>query len=219
MYVHGGASNEQGQWLQADLQHECDVHAIQINFADDQLNFSIPEGVVLQGHAPCLRYIDERKHYTCWLLEGSLDGDEYFVIEDKSGTETDLPHDLIVKEEGIRARYIRCTVLELPYNQPAAISGLRVFGIGEVEMPKQATGVQTELVSELDLLVTWQVEQALGSNVLWGFAPDKLYHSHMVFDSNEVTIRALIKGQPVYVRVDTFNEKGITEGEVLQAIG
>jgi xylan 1,4-beta-xylosidase len=40
----------------------------------------------------------------------------------------------------------------------------------------------------------------------------------MVFDSNTVSIGALIKGDPVYVRVDTFNEKGITEGEVIKAV-
>lgn len=211
------ATNEPGQWLQVDLQHECDIHAVQINFADDQLPFSLPEGAVLKGHAPALRFIDERKQYTRWLLEGSVDGIEYFVIEDKSQAETDLPHDLTVREDGVKARYIRCTVKELPYNQQACISGLRVFGIGKGELPKKAAAVHTELVSELDLSVTWETEDAVGSNVLWGFAQDKLYHSHMVFGSNAVTIGALMKDQPVYVRVDSFNEKGITEGDVFKA--
>jgi hypothetical protein len=40
----------------------------------------------------------------------------------------------------------------------------------------------------------------------------------MVFGRHEVTIGALIKDQPVYVRVDTFNEKGIAEGEVFKAV-
>lgn len=212
------ASNESGQWLQVDLQHECDVHAIQINFADDQLEFSIPEGTDLKGHAPALRYIEERPHYTRWLLEGSLDGKEYFVIEDKTEAETDLPHDLVVKESGIKARYIRCTVKELPYNPKPAISGLRVFGFGQGELPLPAANVHSELVSELDLTVSWETEKVVGSNVLWGFEPDKLYHSHMVFDNNEVTIKALVKNQPVYLRVDTFNEIGITEGEVFRAV-
>lgn len=38
----------------------------------------------------------------------------------------------------------------------------------------------------------------------------------MVLGSNEVNIGALVKGQPVFVRVDVFNEKGITEGEVFE---
>jgi xylan 1,4-beta-xylosidase len=140
------------------------------------------------------------------------------VIEDKSEANTDLSHDLIVKEQGFKARYIRCTVKELPYNQQACISGLRVFGIGEVELPTKIRGVQTVLFDELDLSVSWDNGDAVGYNVLWGYTPEKLYHSHMVIGSNQVTIKALVKGQDVYVRVDAFNEKGITEGEVFKAV-
>lgn len=212
------ASNRTGEWLEVDLKIVSDVHAIQVNFADDQLELSLPEEAKLVGEEMNSRYIDERKYYTRWLLEGSVDGKEYFTIEDKSNAETDLSHDLIVRENGVKARYIRCTVKELPYGKPACISGLRVFGFGEGELPKKATGIQTELESELDLSVSWEKDDAVGYNVLWGFAPDKLYHSYMVLGSNEVKVGALIKGQPLYVRVDTFNETGITEGEVYTVI-
>jgi xylan 1,4-beta-xylosidase len=208
------ASNTSGEWLEIDLKHACDVHAIQINFADDKLITTLPEGAELQEG----RFIDVRQHYTRWLLEGSLDGQAFFVIEDKSEANTDLSHDLIVKEQGFKARYIRCTVKELPYNQQACISGLRVFGIGEVELPTKIRGVQTVLFDELDLSVSWDNGDAVGYNVLWGYTPEKLYHSHMVIGSNQVTIKALVKGQDVYVRVDAFNEKGITEGEVFKAV-
>jgi hypothetical protein len=36
----------------------------------------------------------------------------------------------------------------------------------------------------------------------------------MVFGKNSQRIGALVKNRPLYVRVDTFNENGITEGEV-----
>lgn len=208
------ASNMSGEWIEVDLNHICDVHAIQINFADDKLNPTLPKDATLHGSEHSQRYIDENKHYTRWLLEGSEDGNEYFVIEDKQEADTDLSHDLIIKADGFRARYIRCTVKELPYNQSACISGLRVFGIGNGEFPKKTSGVMLERLSELDLFVKWENTDVVGYNVLWGFAPDKLYHSYMVFGNNEVKIGALIKEQPVYVRVDTFNEKGITEGDV-----
>jgi hypothetical protein len=146
------ASNKPGEWLEVDLKHVCDVHVVQINFADDQLNLPIPEGVTLMENGEMRktrRYIDDRKHVTRWLLESSVDGTEYFVMEDKSRAEFDLLHDLVVKEAGVKARYIRCTIKELPYNQNACISGLRVFGIGEGELRKQAAGVQTKLLSEL----------------------------------------------------------------------
>ena len=47
----------------------------------------------------------------------------------------------------------------------------------------------------------------------WGYAPDKLYHSRMCFEP-KAPIGALIKGQELYLRVDSFNENGITEGVV-----
>ncbi|OAS17839.1 discoidin domain-containing protein [Paenibacillus oryzisoli] len=211
------ASNEPGEWLEIDLKHVCDLRAVQINFADDQLDLSFPNGVTPMENGVInitKRYLDERMHVTRWLLEGSIDGEDYFVMEDKSCVDSDLSHDFVVKEEGLKARYIKCTVKELPYNQHTCISGLRVFGIGEGEHPEQVSNVQTKLLSELDLSVAWESDSALGFNVLWGFAPDKLYHSYMVFERKSVQIGALIKGQSLYVRVDAFNEVGITEGEV-----
>ena len=208
------ASNAAGEWLEVDLTREFDVYAVQINFADDRLQAVLPEGAAMEKG----RYIDQRRHYTRWVLEGSADGKNYFVLEDKSDAVTDLPHDLVVKKEGVKARYIRLTVKELPYNQRACVSGLRVFGKGKGERPKPASGVRTERLSELDLSVTWERSDAVGYNVLWGYAADKLYHSHMVFGRHELTIKALIQDRPVYVRVDAFNESGIAEGEAFQAI-
>lgn len=55
----------------------------------------------------------------------------------------------------------------------------------------------------------------MGAVVLWGHASDKLYHSRMVYGDSRVHVGALVCGQNVYVRVDTFNENGITEGKVI----
>ncbi|WP_078549492.1 hypothetical protein [Litchfieldia alkalitelluris] len=54
---------------------------------------------------------------------------------------------------------------ELPYNQNACISGLRVFGKGEGELPKQAAAVKLERQSELDFSVEWEDIAAVGYNV------------------------------------------------------
>lgn len=208
------ARPDRGGWLEVDLEEIYDVSAIQINFADDKPDAQVPEETVMQGE-PDRRYIDTRKHYTRWLLEGSVDGREYFVIADKSEAETDLSHDLVVVENVVKARYIRCTVKELPFDQTPCISGLRIFGRGIGEKPSMAADVQTDFATELDLHVKWTGRRATGHVVLWGYAPDKLYHSYMVYGQNEVTIGALIKGQPLYIRVDSFNENGITEGQVI----
>lgn len=211
------ASSQPGEWVELDLSREYDVYAVQLNFADDELDVPLPAGAVLEEK----RYIEQREHATRWLLEGSLDGEHYFTIEDKRNAATDLPHDFIVREEGLKVRYLRCTITELPYNQAACISGIRVFGVGNGELPGKVTGVKTKLETELDLYVSWNQADVIGYNVLWGFAPDKLYHSYMVYGSTncEAKIGALIKDQSLYVRVDAFNEAGITEGDVYKVIG
>jgi hypothetical protein len=105
-------------------------------------------------------------------------------------------------------------VVSLPYAQAACVSGLRVFGIGHGEAPSVAGNIETVGESDIDISVSWD-GSATGYNVLWGFAADKLYHSYMVFDT-KAKIGGLVKCQPVYLRVDSFNESGITEGKAVK---
>ena len=240
------ATAESGEWLALDLGKVMDVHAIQVNFADDGLVPELPEGFALKGALMQERWIDPVAQKTRWLLEGSVDGEEWFVIEDKREAETDLPHDLVVLEEGRGVRHVRLTVTELPYGQVACVSGLRVFGLGDVALPGQVKNVKAVLRTPFDKDVAWEdggdvaqtaaaggemaessegkaigeaqtagTNQATGYVVQWGFAPEKLYHSYMVFEP-KVSIGGLVKDQDVYLRVDAFNESGITEGEVMR---
>jgi hypothetical protein len=208
------ASEKSGQWLQMDLGKEYDVRAVQVNFADDKIEIPVPGEIRGTTQA---RYIEEIDHVTRWILEGSLDGEEYFVVEDKSQVQTNLPHDFVVKEEGMRLRFLKLTILEIPYDQKPCISGLRVFGIGDGEKPAipEFSAVR---ISDIDMDVTINDNGAVGYNILWGHEPEKLYHNYMVFGT-EKRIGALVKGQKYYVRVDAFNESGITEGttKILEA--
>ena len=84
-----------------------------------------------------IRYIDVEKRVTRWKLEGSTDGKSWFMIEDKSAADTNLGNDFILPEGGVRARYLKLTVLEVPFDQPVAVSGLRVFGHGNEKPPQR----------------------------------------------------------------------------------
>ena len=205
--------NKPGEWIEVDLGADYDVRAVQVNFADDRIQVEFPENAKIHITYD-ERCIDTNKHRTRWILEGSLDGEEYFIIEDKSNTESDYSHELVVREDGVRARYVKLTIIELPYNQNPCVSGLRIFGKAEGMKPLQVTDVLVQKEGDLDLLVSWKDSGAVGYNILWGFAPDKLYHSYMVFEEYSHKIGALIKGEPVYLRVDAFNESGIAEGVV-----
>lgn len=203
------AAEKEDEWLEMDLGEACDVHGIQVNFADDRIEIPSP-GEIRQNL--CARYIEERELYTRWLLEGSLNGEDYFIIEDKSKAVTDLSHDFIVREEGIRVSYLKLTIYEVPYGQKPCISGVRVFGTGNGDKPEVPV-YEAERIGKLDMKITAESEGAVGFNILWGHRPDKLYHSCMSFE-NTTVIGALIKDAPCFVRVDAFNENGITKGAV-----
>ena len=203
------ASNGRHEWLCVDLGKAFDVYAVQVNFADDKLDIHCP-GEIRPGSQA--RYIEEQDYATQWKLEGSTDGESWFVIEDKSDAVTDLSHDLIVREEGLLARYLRLSNMAVPYGQNPCISGLRVFGLGDGESPEMPVFTAAR-IGDLDMLVQIKEQSdALGYNILFGSAPEKLYHSDMVFAAESHRIGALIKGRDYYVRVDAFNENGITEG-------
>jgi hypothetical protein len=203
------ASNSRDEWLQVDLGRVMDVHAVQVNFADDRLEIPCP-GEIRPGSQA--RYIEEAEQRTQWKLEGSEDGEVWFLIEDKSAAETDLSHDLVIREEGFAARFLRLSEMAVPYGQAPCVSGLRVFGLGGGEKPA-APRFSAERRGDLDMIVRIEPqENTLGYSILFGSAPEKLYHSDMVFDPGEHRVGALIRGREYYVRVDAFNETGITEG-------
>ena len=207
------ASNSRDEWLCVDLGKIFDIHAVQVNFADDKLDIRCP-GEIRPGSQA--RYIEEQDYATQWKLEGSSDGERWFMIEDKSDAQTDLSHDLIVREHGFAARYLRLSDMAVPYGQNPCVSGLRVFGLGDGEKPA-APAFTAARTGDLDMTVMISEKpDALGFNILFGASPEKLYHSYMVFAAGSHRIGALIKGREYYVRVDAFNENGITEGKCVK---
>lgn len=206
-------ANKKGEWLEVDLGDTMHISAVQINFADELSGQAIPKPNDAQGDDYQLRYIEDRTWVTRWILEGSLDGKTYFTIADKGQAITDLPHDFLLSD--CHARFIRLTVFELPYGQAAAVSGLRVFGKGRGDRPSVAKVLRAVRTGELDAELAWQGD-ALGYTVLWGHSPEKLYHSYTVYGRTHLTLRALNKGQRTWVRVDSFNENGITHGETCE---
>ena len=202
-----------GEWIRMDLGEVSDVHGVQINFADDKLVRPAP--VPLQEDLIEARYIDEAPRTTRWILEGSIDGENYFTVADKSEAQTDLPHDFVLIEAGKEIRFLKLRILALPFSQTPCVSGLRVFGLGRGEKPEVPV-YHCHRSSDLDFSVEISPNGATGYNILWGSSPEKLYHSYMVFGKNRQDIGALVKGESYFVRVDAFNEVGITPGSITE---
>lgn len=119
----------------------------------------------------------------------------------------------MVKEAGFKARYIKLIVVSLPYEQAACVSGLRVFGLGDGSVPAKATDISAKRIGDLDLDINWR-GAGNGYVVVCGYASNKLYHSCQVFGES-VRIGGLVKDQETYIRIDSFNEFGITEGDIV----
>ena len=51
-----------------------------------------------------------------------------------------------------KARFLKLTVIEVPYGQTACISGLRIFGVGDGEKP-EVPEFEAYRENELDMMV------------------------------------------------------------------
>jgi hypothetical protein len=87
-----------------------------------------------------------------------------------------------------------------------------VFGCGEGNLPSMPEYTLFKS-GNTDMDVSITATNAVGYNILWGHSPEKLYHNYLTFNTLQ-RIGALIKGQSCYVRVDAFNENGITKGRI-----
>lgn len=206
-----------GEWLRLDLGQVYRVRSVQVNLADVDVPVKRVAKELRSDATTGSRWIDlDETRRTRWLLECSRDGENWEILMDKRRADTDLPNDYVELPEGVQTRYLRLTAEELPYGAKFAVSGLRVFGEGNAPAPAAATEVRGQRTDAMTAKVSWQeIPGAMGCNVRFGIAPDKLYLSHMVYGKQEVLLTGLNAGQRYWIRVDSFGEGGITEGSTI----
>jgi xylan 1,4-beta-xylosidase len=112
----------------------------------------------------------------------------------------------------LTASFIRITNIAMPDGK-FAISGLRVFGIGEGKTPDKVTGLKaTRLADKKVVNLIWEsVDKAVGYTISFGTKPDKLYLNYMVYRAYIQAIRNLNAILGYYFRIESFNENGISE--------
>ena len=215
------AAKSAGEWYQLDLGKEYPVSSIQLNLAEEgipSLHKKYPRKERAGDISTNYRYVDSSRDHlvTRYVMEGSLDGKEWFLLKDASKADTDLSHDFLIFPEKIRVRYVKITAIKLSYDSKFAISGLRVFGYDSGKKPVQTSGIHAKRIGTMDARITWKEQKdAIGYNVRYGIAPDKLYNSYLIYGKNSVLITTLNEeADEYYAAVDSFNESGITEGEI-----
>ena len=204
---------EPGEWLCVDLGKAEDVRAIQVNFADEALSPEFPTEEYGSDRGD--RRIELEPQISQYTIEASRDREKWIVLEEIA---RECSNGYYEYPDGISARFIRVVGGKLPYGQVMRISGLRVFGNGSGEKC-EAAQAKAERVGDLEAVISWQpIENAQGCNVRYGTHPDKLYMSWLVYGADGVKLTTLIKGQEYYVCVDSFNENGITPGEIIKVV-
>lgn len=207
------AKGSAGEWYRLDLGDVYAVHGIQLDFADVDVPMLEVDKSLRSNVYTSNRYIDpDPTLRTRYLLEGSADGSEWFVLSDKRSAETNLPHDYLALD-GVKLRFVRVTAEKLPYDEPFALSGLRVFGRGNCAAPEAVTAFDASRPDAMTAKLSWKAaDRAIGYNIRYGISPDKLYASHIVYGQTEVLLTMLNAGQNYYAAVDAFGEGGVTEG-------
>jgi len=192
-------TKDKGEWISMDLQKEATINAIQINYAENDMNtFGRKAGIYYQ-----------------YLLEYSNDNKTWATLADKTKDTVDAPHDYIELKTPVKARYIRLTNYYMP-DGTFALADLRVFGSAGDQLPAAVDSL-TMVRNEKDRVsvkLDWKASPgAVGYNIRFGTAPDKLYHTYQVLGANSVAINSLNALQTYYFAIDVFNEKGVTKGE------
>lgn len=190
-------TSNKGEWLQSDLGQESTIHAVQINYADQDATFlGKKQGIFHQ--------------YKLWH---SVDGKTWNVLVDKSANRKDVPHDYIELTKPIKARYVKIENIHVPTGK-FAISGLRVFGTSNVKKPSVVKDFMV-LRTEKDKRsgwIRWQtVDNAYAYNIYLGTEPDKLYNCIMVHNANEYWYKGMDKEKTYYFSVEAINEGGVSE--------
>ncbi|WP_428654024.1 family 43 glycosylhydrolase [Runella sp.] len=190
------ATANKGEWIQSDLGAVSTVNAIQINYADQDVD-SMYLG----------KFTNIYHQYKLWH---SPDGKKWHLLVDKSQNRTDVPHDYIELPTAVETRYIKLENIHMATGK-FAISGLRVFGKGKGVMPKSVKGfiILRQEDDKRNAWLKWYPEsEAQGYNIHFGIAPDKLYSSIMVYGKNEYYLKALDKSTTYYFSIEPFNENG-----------
>jgi len=193
------ATGDKGEWIETDLGAVSTVNAIQINYADQDVDSDRLGKRTDQFHQYKLYY--------------SLNGKKWTVLMDKSQNKTDVPHEYIELGKPVQARFLKLENIHMPTGK-FALSGFRVFGNGNGLKPdavKEFVVLRTEKDKRSAFLKWKPMDNAYAYNIYYGTAPDKLYTCIMVHSNNEYWLKTMDRMKTYYFTIEAVNEVGVSE--------
>jgi hypothetical protein len=150
--------------------------------------------------------------YTQFNVRASADGQRWTTVADLMGSTRDRPN-AYLEIAPTRARYIRYEHMHVGAAN-LTISDIRVFGNGSGGRPATPQRVSARRDrDERNAFISWRaVPGAVGYNVRWGIAPDKLHSTYQRWadQGTSLELRALTVGQSYWVAVESFDENGVS---------
>ena len=189
-----------GEWMSIDLGSICLVNAVQTNFADQDFGF--------------FERPSSKKPYR-YVVETSKDGKSWKTAFDKSSNRTLNPHELLVLDRPVKARFVRITN-KGELSGKFSVYDLRVFGLAPGDKPSSVEDLTIEREEDARRMrFTWPVSKdATGYILRWGTDPEELYSTCQT-EKPELELGLFSAGQKYYFKVDAINESGVTLGKTI----
>ncbi|HRG33853.1 MAG: family 43 glycosylhydrolase [Saprospiraceae bacterium] len=189
-------TDQPGEWIISDLGSVSEIFALQINYADQDVDFlGKSSGVFHQ-----------------YILYGSVDGNKWEIMVDKRNHRKDTPHDYLQLSNPKKYRYVKLENRKMPTGK-FALSGFRIFGHAAIAKPEPVQNFMV-LRTEKDKRSAWlkwnPVDNAYAYQIHYGTAPDKKYTSILVHDQNEYWLKTLDALKTYYFSIEALNEAGVS---------
>lgn len=192
------ATGNPGEWWCVDLGKEQEIYALQMNLADHEFTRKAPDSYVFYQYK----------------VEASSDGKNGEIIIDRTTNTKDMPHELVVLDQPVKARYIKITNTK-ELQGKFSLYDLRVFGKGNGPLSEKVNEITAERDENDARIISLEwppIVAADGYIVRWGTHEKELKNAEMVY-KNSFNRRFFNRDSDYWFIIDSFNENGVTKGE------